>query len=222
MTLANLGLDVDAALEYWPVILILVGIGKLAAVSIRAGLFWVLAGALLLVPKLTDRVDLGDLWPALLVLLGLGLVTRSLGGSSERAPRPSRAESVDEMRLFAFFASPKRRVTSQRFRGGNLVALLGGCEIDLREAGLEDSAATLEVLAMWGGIALRVPKEWKVSLDVTPVMGGAEDNRTSAEASFEPDDGVETPRRAGEAALEETPHLLVRGLALMGGVDIRT
>jgi hypothetical protein len=41
------------------------------------------------------------------------------------------------------------------FRGGELTAVMGGIELDLRNAGLQNEA-TLNVFAMWGGIELKI------------------------------------------------------------------
>jgi len=58
----------------------------------------------------------------------------------------------------------------------------------------------IEVLAMWGGVEFRVPSGWEVVAEVVPVMGGI-DIKTLAPPS-------------GRT-------LIVRGLVLMAGMDIK-
>ena len=58
------------------------------------------------------------------------------------------------------------------------------------------------MFAWWGGIELVVPEDWHVVSEVTPVMGGVEDS---------------THFTGGEPATT----LVVRGLVVMGGVEIR-
>lgn len=219
-TLSNLGYDFDTVFEYWPVALILIGGAKLAYGSVPSGIFWVLAGALFLIPRFVDRLGIGDLWPGLLILIGLRMAWRSLGGS----PRPRRTarRSVDEneVRLVAFFSSRKQRVETRQFRGGDLVAILGGCELDLHGAWPAGGTAVLDVIALWGGIDVKVPAHWQVSLEVTAVMGGAEDNRRTGDAAFLASGDVAREDESGFAEGEK-PHLVVRGMALMGGVDVR-
>lgn len=83
--------------------------------------------------------------------------------------------------------------------------------------------AVLDVLALWGGVDLRVPRSWNLNLDVTPIMGGAEDNRdTETPASSFIDDGDEPETITPGARDSEAPCLTIRGLALMGGVDVRS
>jgi hypothetical protein len=55
---------------------------------------------------------------------------------------------------------------------------------------------------MWGGIEIRVPEDWMIDSQVIPLMGGVEDKTRPPT----------TP----------SPHRLVlRGMALMGGVEIK-
>ena len=78
------------------------------------------------------------------------------------------------MSALAILGAVMRGNNSQAFRGGNLVAIMGGCEIDLRNAAI-DGEAVIDVFAMWGGIELRVPADWTVSSQIVPLMGGVED-----------------------------------------------
>jgi len=79
--------------------------------------------------------------------------------------------------------------------------VLGGCELDLRHAAI-DGEAVIDVFAMWGGIEIKVPENWSVSGRVTPILGGYEDKT----------------RRVPDGTNQR---LLVRGLVIMGGVEIK-
>ncbi|HEX9734199.1 MAG TPA: DUF5668 domain-containing protein [Thermoanaerobaculia bacterium] len=208
LTAGNLGYEVDDVFELWPVVLVVIGLAKLSS-SLWGGLFWILAGVLFLVPRFYSRVDVGDLWPLLLILIGLRVATRSFDDRRRRRSSAPVAAPDDKIRLTAVFATRRRRVTSRAFRGGDVVAILGGGEVDLTEALPAGGQAVLEVLALWGGVDVRVPPEWRVSLEITAVMGGAEDARDAAELA-----AVEPGGRR--------PHLVVRGFTMMGGVDVRS
>ena len=78
---------------------------------------------------------------------------------------------------------------------------MGGCEVDLRHAGINGDAV-IDVFAMWGGIELRVPESWTVITKVTPIMGGVEDN-------------TRAPQNPGGH------RLTIRGMVLMGGIEIK-
>ena len=51
---------------------------------------------------------------------------------------------------------------------------MGGCDIDLRQAAINGDAV-IDVFAVWGGIEIRVPEDWAVAFNVTPLLGGVED-----------------------------------------------
>ena len=74
----------------------------------------------------------------------------------------------------AILSGVNRGNNSPAFRGGDLTAVMGGCEIDLRQAAINGDA-TIDVFAMWGGIEIRVPGNWTVAFHVTPDLGGVED-----------------------------------------------
>jgi predicted membrane protein len=78
---------------------------------------------------------------------------------------------------------------------------MGGCEIDLRQAAI-DGEAVIEVFALWGGIEIKVPEDWTIGSRVVPILGGFEDKTR--------------PQRGAAAH-----RLLIRGFAIMGGIEIK-
>jgi hypothetical protein len=106
------------------------------------------------------------------------------------------------LRVDVFLSTVSRRVTSQQFKGGEVVALLGGGELDLREAKLAEGRARLEMNLIMGGITLRVPEDWAVEFQGTPIMGGVED---------------QTRRQVGEPR----GRLIVTGVLLLSGIVIK-
>ena len=101
----------------------------------------------------------------------------------------------------AFMSGIRRTVTSQDFQGGELTAIMGGCEIDLRQASIKSGEAVLDVFAFWGGIDLKVPLDWSVDLAGTPLLGGFDDKTR--------------PPQGGS-----TKRLVIKGYAIMGGIQI--
>ncbi len=212
LTLDNLGLvDFGTVLGHWPILLLVLGVSRLRR-SPGLGWFLLLIGAAFLARRYLD-VGVAELWPVLLLFFGASLVLRSFGGGRRR-PQRRATESVesDQVDLFVLLASRRRQITADRFRGGTLTAMLGGCDLDLREAGLADGEAELEVLALWGGITLRVPEDWSVSLQVSPIMGGADDSRFRNDSPLE----MDPVDKESDGA-----HLVVRGLVFMGGIEVR-
>ncbi|MGE0455089.1 MAG: DUF5668 domain-containing protein [Vicinamibacteria bacterium] len=202
-TLGNLGLvEARPYLKYWPVMLIAVGLTHLAGGSRRSifgGAVWILIGGWLLADNLDlVSVSFWRLWPGIVILLiGGSLVA---GGLRPR-PRPRESPSDDAVKMFALMGGHVRGNSSKRFRGGEMTAVMGGCGLDLRQAELEGGAAAIEVFALMGGIELKVPEGWTVVSNVVPVMGGVED-KTRAD------------REGG-------PRLVLNGVVVMGGVEVR-
>ncbi len=74
-----------------------------------------------------------DWWPALLILVGVGIIY----GSFQRRGGPDGA--TQDLRIFAAFAGHEVQNASPDFRGGQLTALFGGFEVDLRGAAISGS-----------------------------------------------------------------------------------
>ena len=204
-TLDNLDIiDAGNFIRYWPVLLVVYGISRLtqpAGTSGRlTGWITIIIGSLMLLNRL-DVIAFRwhDWWPLFLILIGGSLLFRSLGRQKPSTPN---ADADSMVNLFALFGGVERTNGSQDFRGGDLTAVMGGCNLDLRRASMADGQATIDIFALWGGIEIKVPEDWSVSLQAFPIMGGIDD-RTH-------------PPVGGSKKM-----LIVKGHAIMGGVEIK-
>jgi predicted membrane protein len=102
--------------------------------------------------------------------------------------------------MMAILGGGRRTIGSPDFRGGSLVALLGGYEIDLRSSSISGREAGLGITVVWGGVDLRVPEDWRVECRGVALLGGL---------------GDKTQGRA-----DSVQQLVITGLAVMGGVSI--
>ncbi len=82
------------------------------------------------------------------------------------------------------------------------VAILGGGEIDLREARFAEPVVTINVVAIMGGVEITVPDDATVRVNGVGLMG-AFDHSSS---------GTGAPGG---------PTIVVNGVAIMGGVDVK-
>lgn len=203
-TLDNLEIaDARRFLRYWPVGLIAIGLAKLWQVkngygSALGGVLFVIAGGWLLLDNLNViDVSFVDFWPVLLIAAGSIIVWQGIRGRQHPLPGPA----DDTINAIAVLSGVNRGSNSNAFRGGELTAFMGGCEIDLRQAAV-NGEAVIDVFAMWGGIEIRVPENWRVIGRVTPVMGGFDD-------TTRPPQGASAHK------------LIVRGVVLMGGVEVK-
>ena len=92
-------------------------------------------------------------------LTGFGAVAGFAGAAAvAKRALPSRGdESSDELALVAIFDGIDLKSRAAAFRGGSVLAWFGGVALDLREAALAPDAH-LSVHALFGGIAIRVPR----------------------------------------------------------------
>jgi predicted membrane protein len=101
------------------------------------------------------------------------------------------------------FSGSKQHVYSKAFKGGEIVSIFGGCDLNLSQADFNNTVV-LEVTAIFGGVKIVVPPTWTVKSDVTAIFGGLDDKRSVLSVT-------EEPRKI----------IIIKGLALFGGVDIR-
>jgi predicted membrane protein len=206
--LDNLGIiDFDYAFQLWPVVFILAGVLKFtqsASSGGRAagGIFIVLGAVLLLKGLGIIVISWRVMAPLLMIGAGLLVVFKSTRERRETVAGmlDKDADQDSVIRLTALLGGIDRRVHTQDFRGGEITAIMGGCRLDLRQASMQGEAV-LNVFAMWGGIEIRVPDDWAVSMEGTPLLGGFSEKTSPA---------------PGHAK-----RLVIRGVALMGGVDVR-
>ena len=208
-TLDNLEiLDATAYLKYWPVALVLIGLVKLWHASRDGhgwfgGLFILAVGTWMLLEGLVYiTIDARDLLPLFLVFIGGYMVWRGFGGQR----RPGRlADGHSHFSALAVMGGVGRRSNSQTFQGADITAIMGGCEIDLRQASIAPGTeAVIDVFAFWGGIDIKVPEDWIVVTRAIPLMGGVEDK-------------TRTPQPP--PAIEK--RLVISGIVVMGGVVVK-
>jgi hypothetical protein len=161
------------------------------------GVALLVVGGLLL---LLGILSWGRAWPLAFVFLGTLLLAQAMFGA-RTALEPAPAESPYLAEL-AFIGGSKKRPRVAGFKGGYVTVVLGGMELDLRRVQMGGDRAVIDVVAIWGGIELKVPEGWTVDGRVTPLLGGFEDKTRVVVESV------------------QAPRLVVRGYAIMGGVVV--
>jgi hypothetical protein len=115
----------------------------------------------------------------------------------ERAPGRSKW-------LFALMSGVVRRGRWTAPARISAIAVMGGVEIDLREAEFTSPLTEIFAVAVMGGVVVRVPPHVRLESDGFAIMGGFED-QLQQPSSGSPD----------------APVVRVRGFALMGGVEAK-
>ena len=125
---------------------------------------------------------------------------REAGQASGPAPAPARRKPVRWM--VAILSGSRRRGRFRAVGSINSVAVMGGNEIDLREAEIEGGELTLNLIAFMGGTEVYVPDSVELDVGGFSFMGGHEEI------------GSERPPRPG------APLIRIRAYNFMGGASI--
>jgi hypothetical protein len=138
-------------------------------------------------------------------------IEQSIHSSIQDSVRSSIRDSVrssipgddfpSRLSAFVIMGGVKRGSNAQDFQGGDAFALMGGVEIDLREASMREGAVIFDLFVFMGGVEIRVPDDWAVDNRGLALLGGFEDKT----------------RRP----LEAKKRLVLTGLAIMGGVEVK-
>lgn len=182
--------------DWWPAALIAIGV--IMYVSDKANIWWagifVVAGLGILLNNL-DVIEFNVFslfWPAVIIAIGVSLL--------RQGSRKAQVSTGDD-NYFALMSGAESRNTSKDYTGGKATAIMGGVNIDLRNAVIKKNA-TLEVFALMGGVEVRVPRGWVVRSQAIAFLGGVEN-------------------KADDSTKSGAPVLTIVGNVVMGGVEIK-
>lgn len=207
----------------WPMLLIVIGF----FIGIRYGfrgiswLIFILVGGAFLADHIYPDFELRRYtWPAVLIFLGLLFISRprrrwncdpdekknpASGTPTDPVINPEENYSKEDfVNATSVFGGTKRNVISKNFKGGDLLSIFGGTELDLSKADLTGTA-TLELITIFGGTKLIIPSNWTLKSQAAIIFGGIEDKRSVTPTA----DGIEKI-------------LLLKGTVMFGGVDIKS
>jgi hypothetical protein len=148
--------------------------------------------------ELAERVEAAD---AARTRGELDALTADLPESPGRATAPLDVPGKERRWIVAIMGGETRKGRWRPARRTNAVAVMGGIDIDLREAELADGAEILAVPVM-GAVSIVVPEGVSVEMSGFALMGG----------NSGPDDRV--------LPLPNSPVVRVRAFSLMGGVVV--
>jgi predicted membrane protein len=202
--------DSHVVQPFWP--LVFVALGALKLSQSRHTRSYIVGGALVLVGAGMTLQNLGllhfqwrDWWPLALILAGVSVVTKGFRPAAEscrvsrRGMRDERSEHGSRIDASAMMSGIALKNDSQEFVGGEINAVMGAVEIDLRGAAIA-TEAVLHLSIIMGGVEIKVPREWSVSINGSPMLGGIEDKTIP-------------PMTPGK-------RLVIEGSVIMGGVEI--
>ncbi len=225
LLLDRLGVEMNFSVwDFWPVLLIVLGLGKLLQPKPFRGVFWGLiltgVGTLFLLNNL-GHIDFwfDDLWAVLLIIIGFEILRGGFFKHGRARVFCSDSDKEDGgPGVFSFFSGGSHDLDSdyinvsallgggeynfsnQKLKGGRASAVLGGCDLDLRGAEMEEDSMVLEANAVMGGVEIRIPSHWEVAMRGVPVLGAVEDKTKPH---------------------NPTKRLIIKGSAVMGAVELK-
>lgn len=114
-----------------------------------------------------------------------------------------KAEDSEDFQLVAMMDGRTYESVSNRLRSGRVIAVMGGVDVDLRQAVLDPEGAKLDITIVAGGVRVLACKSWRVEIEQS-VTGGAVQ--------------IETPDP--ETLPDGAPILHVRATEVAGGLVI--
>jgi hypothetical protein len=164
-----------------------------------------------------------DLWPLILIAIGLIMLWNRTTGSWGRSgnvgydtwnwrhrgrrwadPVSSGGSfSSNTLHEYAVFGGSRRVVTDQDFKGGRIACVFGGVNLDLTGAAMVNNTAVIELATVYGGATIRIPTSWNLEVRGAGIFGGFADHT------------VHPPNTP------DMKRLIIRGAAVFGGVTFK-
>jgi predicted membrane protein len=191
----------------WPFIFTIIGLFILFNTNkkLLGGIF-VGIGLFFLIPRIFPYVHYhgGIVFPVILIALGIYIILNHRKKDISESEKSGflKKDLIDDVSIFG---GGNKIVASDNFRGGNITAVFGGSEINLTGCKLADGDQIIDLLLVFGGTTIVVPRDWNVVVNVTSILGGFSDKSIR-------DPGV---------IPDQSRTLYVKGLAMFGGGEVK-
>ncbi|MBU4534576.1 MAG: cell wall-active antibiotics response protein [Euryarchaeota archaeon] len=176
-------IDMGNVIRFLPSIFILIGIYSLIKSKFRNITESLLFITLFTVIQLwiLNIITLGNIlawWPIILIIIGVGIILSRLRGP------PGEEDSHQKLDIFTFFGEVKRNIKSNNFQGGDITAVFGEINLDLRDATLSETPR-INVVSLFAEVNIKVPEEWNVNLDTQQILADVQDKSKESPANDE-------------------------------------
>jgi hypothetical protein len=134
------------------------------------------------------------LWIGVKILTGQG---KSFGGM---VTKTGGTISEDFVKRVLIFSGIKAKLKTDNFEGMDVVSIFGGGEIDASGVKTKKTSIDIDLVSIFGGLKLTLPKGWVVKSEGAGIIGGFNNNTNVS----------------GKSTV--TVHL--KGAAIIGGVEV--
>lgn len=138
------------------------------------------------------------IFPLILIWIGVQVITgKDTSNSTEQI-------EVQEHRMkrVLVFSSINQKVNSDNFQGGEIIAVFGGGEVDFSQVKTKEKNIKLELVAVCGGLEIIIPDNWIVISEGVGILGGFDNKANGSQA-------------------KKTVEVTIKGVAVLGGVQVR-
>jgi len=109
----------------------------------------------------------------------------------------------DYLDTVSVFGGVNKTILSKNFKGGEIVNIFGGAELDFTQADIQ-GRVVIDITQIFGGTKIIVPSNWQVVSDMAAVFGSVDDKRIKSTGA----DGSKV--------------LVIKGVSIFAGVDVRS
>jgi len=227
----KMGADIPNWIFQWYMLLIAIGllISLKSGFKNAGGLIMIVVGVAFMLNDIIPDAHMQDfIWPGILMIAGVIFILRphsfnerkrlnkwagNWNDYSRQAKDQITPETKDKfetdptaeyVEINAVFGSINKLVLSKNFKGGEINAFMGGAELNLLQADIQQ-VVQLEINTVFGGAKLVVPGNWNINNQTTAVFGGVEDKRNPTISTLTDPNKV----------------LILKGACVFGGIEIR-
>lgn len=183
--------------KYWPLLLIYKAIKEFYEHNNWSSGNYILLGiGIVFLGKnlgFLDFLKFSYIWPMIIIIIGFNMLQNK--GSDSLSKK-------NDFSTTAVFSGVEMRNTSKNFQKASVLALFGGCNVDLKLAQMvSNDMSEIDVTVLFGGTEILLPKDWNVQVQGMPLLGGI-----SNETYFS-----ETNKKT----------LVIKAFVMFGGLDIK-
>jgi len=195
----------------WPMFLIVLGFYIGVRHGFRGWGGWLimmLVGGVFLSENFFPNMNISDyVWPVIIIGVGLLMVVRprrrhwggwgdkeywknnkhqwkihyKYGGPMPSSPGTGTYTQDDFVDSTNIFGGVHKIIMSKDFKGGDMVNIFGGGELNLSQADIK-GPVVLDIVQIFGGLKLIIPADWSIQIKMVSVFGGVEDKRLNTTA----------------------------------------
>ena len=113
---------------------------------------------------------------------------------------------TDRLKELTILWGTQKIIISNNFKGGKATSIAGYSEIDLTNCKLDNKSIVIDILGIFGGSTLIVPKEWNVVVEVFSLFSGLSNKI----------------KRTPETKVDMEKPLTIKGLVLFGYGEVKS